>query len=153
MRARGWHHAVTDEMVERMVAMRRSGMTVPQIARETGFHENTVRKHIERVLKEEHTPTKTEVAREMFRRGSTIQQVCSKVGITVGAAKRIQRDVLGPRRPSDESTAIAVWRLFEKGWEPSEIDRHLGIDCAHDVIVYEWLADKGKKPSLVGSGI
>jgi hypothetical protein len=36
---------------------------------------------------------------------------------------------------------MRIIRLFMLGWPPSQIDRKLGTDNAHDVIVKHWVKD------------
>ncbi len=136
------------EIIERWHA----GMSAAAIASAMGLHANTVMNHIARYLDNNETENKADKARAMFLAGATIMDVVRECEISSHRAKAIRAGInFDEDRPSDDATAVSVWRLHMRGIPPSQIDTALGIFNAKEIVVYEWRLDRLGQPSMLRS--
>lgn len=136
------------EIIERWHA----GMSAAAIASAMGLHANTVMNHIARYLDDNETETKADKARAMFLAGATIMDVVRECEMSSHRAKAIRAGInWDDDRPSDDVTAMSVWRLHMRGVPPSQINDALGIFNAKEIVVYEWRLDKLGQPSMLRS--
>lgn len=136
------------EIIERW----HTGMSAAAIASAMGLHANTVMNHIARYLDNNETENKADKARAMFLAGATIMDVVRKCEISSHRAKAIRAGInFDEDRPSDDATAVSVWRLHMRGIPPSQIDTALGIFNAKEIVVYEWRLDRLGQPSMLRS--
>lgn len=136
------------EIIERW----HTGMSAAAIASAMGLHANTVMNHIARYLDNNETENKADKARAMFLAGATIMDVVRECEISSHRAKAIRAGInFDEDRPSDDATAVSVWRLHMRGIPPSQIDTALGIFNAKEIVVYEWRLDRLGQPSMLRS--
>lgn len=136
------------EIIERWHA----GMSAAAIASAMGLHANTVMNHIAKFLDDNETENKADKARAMFLAGATIMDVVRECEISSHRAKAIRAGInFDEDRPSDDATAVSVWRLHMRGIPPSQIDTALGIFNAKEIVVYEWRLDRLGQPSMLRS--
>lgn len=136
------------EIIERW----HTGISAAAIASAMGLHANTVMNHIARYLDNNETENKADKARAMFLAGATIMDVVRECEISSHRAKAIRAGInFDEDRPSDDATAVSVWRLHMRGIPPSQIDTALGIFNAKEIVVYEWRLDRLGQPSMLRS--